>query len=146
MSAALIIISTLIFTTSFHIEKSSFLTTYMKKYEDFQTINQSIQKIPETASVSATSHFVPHLSERDEIYTFGVKNDTDFIIVDLRDGAFVGNTYDEVSYLSEIKRLLSEENYGIIDYLENWYALLEKGYSDDLDKKVVEFLESRIED
>lgn len=147
MLAALVLVSTLIFSTSFHSEKYSFAVIYKEKQPEFQAIHQSMQKIPETASVSAASHFVPHLSERDEIYTFGVKNDTDYILVDLRGGGtYVGDTYNEVSYLSEIKRLLSEENYGVVDYWENWYALLEKDYTGELDEKVSDFLETGIED
>ncbi len=138
MISSLIIISTLIFTISFHIDKLSYFSKYREKKFEIQALNEVLKKIPDDASVSAASHFYPHLSERKEIYPFGVKNDTDYVIVDLRGGGnYIGDVYNEISYLTEIKRLISEDDYGVVDYWDNWYLLINKGFSGDMDEIVV---------
>ena len=59
MMVTLMLISAIIFSGSFHIDKLSYVTTYKEKQPEIQAISQSIKKIPEIASVTAASHFFP---------------------------------------------------------------------------------------
>ncbi len=129
MLAALMAVSGLIFSVSFHIEKyDDYVVRYRENQTELLAMQRALEKIPAEASVSAASHMVPHVSQRDEIYTFGLKNDTDFILLDLRgNGAYVGDTYEgEIPYLTAILDLMERQGYGAVDYFESWFLLLQR--------------------
>ena len=81
--------------------------------------------IPATASVSAQTRFVPHLSQRGSIYLFPYGDDrAQYILLD--------STSDSYPYMSlqaynrEVQRVLRSGQYGIVA-AENGYLLLERG-------------------
>nr|HET6901621.1 DUF2079 domain-containing protein [Ktedonobacteraceae bacterium] len=83
-----------------------------------------IAMIPASASVSAQSHLVPHLSQRTNIYLFPYQDDrADYIFLDV-----TGNTYPliSVSYVNEVKKILLNGGYGVIAAQEG-YLLLKRG-------------------
>ncbi len=83
-----------------------------------------IDLIPASASVSAQSHLVPHISERNSIYLFPYQDDSaDYIFLDV-----TGNTYPliAVSYVDEVKKVLLHEDYGV-EAAQDGYLLLKRG-------------------
>jgi uncharacterized membrane protein len=83
-----------------------------------------VDMIPASASVSAQSHLVPHISHRVNIYLFPYADDrADYIFLDV-----TGNTYPLVSYLyiHEVKKVLLSGGYGIVA-AQDGYLLLKRG-------------------
>ena len=84
-----------------------------------------IAMIPPTASVSAQTRLVPHLSQRLSIYLFPYGDDqAKYILLDV-----TGDTYpygNVQAYDDEVKKVLLSGHYGIVA-VENGYLLLERG-------------------
>lgn len=83
-----------------------------------------IDMIPASASVSAQSSLVPHLSERTSAYLFPYQDDrADYIFLDI-----TSYTYPFLSfqYTSEVKKILLSGNYGVVA-AQDGYLLLKKG-------------------
>ncbi len=59
--------------------------------EEFQILDEALETIPEDASVKASTFFIPHIADRDEIYEIKSKNETDFVVFDMRP-ALIGET------------------------------------------------------
>jgi len=83
-----------------------------------------IDMIPPTASVSAQSNLVPHISHRSDIYLFPYDDDrADYIFLDV-----TGYTYPYFSYPYnvEVKKLLLSGKYGVVA-AQDGYLLLKRG-------------------
>ncbi|MGI9062014.1 MAG: DUF2079 domain-containing protein [Ktedonobacteraceae bacterium] len=83
-----------------------------------------IDLIPASASVSAQSHLVPHISQRTNIYLFPYQDDrADYIFLDV-----TGNTYPLISfsYVDEVKKVLLNGSYGVVA-AQDGYLLLKRG-------------------
>ncbi len=59
--------------------------------EEFQILDEALESIPEDASVKASTFFVPHIADRHEIYEITSKNETDYVVFDMRP-ALIGET------------------------------------------------------
>jgi len=80
--------------------------------------------IPPTASVSAQSSLVPHVSQRSQIYQFPYgDNRADYIFLDV-----ISNTYplNYEPYIHEVKSLLLNGNYGVVA-AQDGYMLFKRG-------------------
>ena len=106
------------------------LTQYSPKFQWPQTsthldlAQRFINMLPATASVSAQSHLVPHVSERMNMYLFPYADDrADYIFLDV-----TGNTYPLLPfpYISEVKKVLLSGNYGVVA-AQDGYLLLKHG-------------------
>ena len=83
-----------------------------------------IDMIPPTASLSAQSHLVPHLSHRFNIFLFPYAvNHADYIFLDVS-----GNIYPMLpfDYIREVKNILLGGNYGVVA-AQDGYLLLKRG-------------------
>ncbi len=83
-----------------------------------------IAMIPDSASVSAQSQLVPHVSHRLNIYLFPYADDrADYIFLDV-----TGNTYPLYSgqFIFEVKTVLFNGHYGVLA-AQNGYLLLKRG-------------------
>ena len=83
-----------------------------------------VDMIPPTASVSAQSSLVPHISHRSQIYLFPYDdNHADYIFLDV-----TGDTYPRFygSYIHEVKSLLLGGNYGVVA-AQDGYMLFKHG-------------------
>jgi uncharacterized membrane protein len=84
-----------------------------------------INDIPQSASVSAQSDLIPHLSERTSIYLFPyADNYAQYIFLDV-----TGNIYPfaaETDYITAVKTVLFSGNYGVVA-AQDGYLLLERG-------------------
>ena len=84
-----------------------------------------IQKIPATASVSAQSSLVPHISHRRDVYLFPYQDThVDYVFLDVTSDIYP--FYSSNDYIREAKKLLLNGAYGIID-ANDGYLLLKKG-------------------
>jgi uncharacterized membrane protein len=84
-----------------------------------------IRKIPATASVSAQSHLVPHLSEREKIYLFPYgSNLADYVVLDLSSDVYP--YFWPSDYRKSVKHLLAQGDYGIAEARDG-YLLLQRG-------------------
>lgn len=80
--------------------------------------------IPPSASVSAQSSLVPHLSERANIYMFPYADNTaDYIFLDVTSDAY---PYSQADYRNVVRTLLLHGNYGIVASGDG-YLLLKHG-------------------
>jgi hypothetical protein len=85
-----------------------------------------IDMIPASASVSAQSSLVPHLSERNSIYLFPYQDDSaDYIFLDITSVTY---PYNMNPYTNEVKKILLSGNYQVIA-AQDGYLLLKKGLS-----------------
>ena len=83
-----------------------------------------IDLIPSSASVSAQSSLVPHLSERNSIYLFPYQDDhADYIFLDITSFTY---PYTSNQYTSEVKKILLSGKYGVVA-AQDGYLLLKKG-------------------
>jgi len=83
-----------------------------------------IDMIPESASVSAQSSLVPHISERKSIYLFPYQDDNaDYIFLDTTSYYYPLQSY---SYINQVKKVIMGGNYGVVA-AQDGYILLKKG-------------------
>ena len=88
------------------------------------TAQRFIDMIPSSASVSAQSSLVPHLSERNSIYLFPYQDDhADYIFLDITSFTY---PYTSNQYTSEVKKILLSGKYGVVA-AQDGYLLLKKG-------------------
>ena len=81
--------------------------------------------IPESASVSAQSSLVPHISERKSIYLFPYQDTSaDYIFLDTT--SYFYPFQSSYSYISEVKNVLMGGNYGVVA-AQDGYLLLKRG-------------------
>jgi uncharacterized membrane protein len=90
-----------------------------------QLAQRFIDMIPPTASVSAQSRLVPHLSQRLNVYMFPYADDrANYILLDVTGDRYP--YFNAQAYTREVKKVLQSGNYGILA-AENGYLLLERG-------------------
>ena len=83
-----------------------------------------IDMIPSSASVSAQSSLVPHLSERNSIYLFPYQDDhADYIFLDTTSFYY---PLQSISYISQVKKVILNGNYGVVA-AQDGYLLLKRG-------------------
>ena len=84
-----------------------------------------IDMIPSTASVSAQSRLVPHLSQRLNVYMFPYADDrAAYILLDVTGDKYP--YFNVQAYTREVKKVLQSRNYGILAS-GNGYFLLKRG-------------------
>lgn len=90
---------------------TSYAVTYSADKEDFDKITEILDEIPEDASVTATTFFVPRLSDRDVIYEqyYHSKVDTDYLVLDLRNTTSTKVSEIEQPYIEAGYKVVAEE-------------------------------------
>ena len=84
-----------------------------------------IGSIPLTASVSAQTRLVPHLSQRAAVYLFPYEDDVaQYILLDITGDKYPYATTQ--AYNREVKRVLLSEDYGVM-VAQDGYLLLKRG-------------------
>jgi len=83
-----------------------------------------LNMIPNSASVSAQSSLVPHISERKSIYLFPYQDDNaDYIFLDTTSVVYPLQSF---SYINQVKQVLLGGNYGVVA-AQDGYLLLKRG-------------------
>ncbi len=89
-----------------------------------QLAGQFEAMIPGSASVSAQTNLVPHISERARVYLFPYGDDVaDYIFLDVTNATY---PYTSPKYITEVKRVLLSGNYGVAA-AQDGYLLLKRG-------------------
>ena len=96
--------------------KIAYLT---ERYEagqyEFSVLNEALESIPEEASVKASTFFVPHIADRNEIYEITSQNETDFAVFDMRASLIDETTTFREEYFAKGYTVeLEEEGYILI--------------------------------
>lgn len=114
---------------------------FMNKHPYINSVNQIISLVPEKAKVSASSHIVPHLSNRDSIYQFPEmgnpveSHQAEYIVYDSKHlSPWPGNRHSNKMAISEIS---SKENYGVLKEVDGVF-LLKKNFQSKNDFKIKE--------
>ncbi len=84
--------------------------------EEFQILDEALETIPEDASVKASTFFVPHIADRNEIYEIKSKNETDYVVFDMRPN-LVGET-------TELRAEYIEKGYEFYTDIEGYILIL----------------------
>lgn len=101
--------------------KPNYLDNYLTSKENHDYVTEMLGKIPEEASVAASTMYVTQCSQRREVYSLDDSNykkdptHTEYIVLDLR--------YKSNRDMYESKYKNSKE-YGVVVYKENWLAIL----------------------
>ncbi|HVU65944.1 MAG TPA: DUF2079 domain-containing protein [Ktedonobacteraceae bacterium] len=83
-----------------------------------------IDMIPASASVSAQSSLVPHLSHRTDIYLFPyADNQAEYVFLDVTSDNY---PYGQLDYRTTVRKFLLQGSYGIVA-AEDGYLLLKRG-------------------
>ncbi len=81
------------------------LNNYVGKYsqmkDEFEIIDEALETLPDDASVKASTFFVPHIAQRNEIYEIKSENETDYVVFDMRPNLVNETTGLRAKYLSE---------------------------------------------
>lgn len=79
----------------------SYTLTYSVDGESYRKLTQILEEIPEDASVTASTFFVPRLAQRDVIYEqyYHSEVDTDYLVLDLRNTSSVKIAEIEQPYI-----------------------------------------------
>lgn len=91
--------------TSVEYSMSNYRKNYHENRETYMQTEKVLQSIPTTASVTATTYLVPHLTKVKLLYMYPSNNVTDYFVIDKRDTASS----------SEIKEMLIQSNYILVD-------------------------------
>ena len=104
----------------YSLSRSYYWKTYQSQKTGNDTLNLVMDSIPQTASVSASAYFVPHLADRDVIYEYpgfySYTDLTDYIVLDLR--------FYEVTEEDEL--FFEENGYEVIGMEEKLYMVLNR--------------------
>ena len=83
-----------------------------------------IERIPPSASVSAQSNLVPHISERSTIYLFPYGIDrAEYIFLDITSSPY---PYQADTYMAAVKKVLMSGQFGVVA-AQDGYLLLKRG-------------------
>lgn len=97
------------------LSKKYYFDVYSKEKTNIAELNAAMETIPQDASVIASTFFLPHLSDRDEIYEYRkIDKLTDYVVLDIR--------WSEVKD-SDIKEL-EDKGYKIVDRKNSLYVIL----------------------
>lgn len=75
------------------------ITRYFDQYDVYQTITDTLELIPDDASVSASGFYLPAVSNRAIVYDLSADISTEYIVMDIRP-ANVSETEDKLLYYS----------------------------------------------
>jgi uncharacterized membrane protein len=89
-----------------------------------QIAQQLVAMIPPSASVSAQSSLVPHVSERSHVYLFPYADNTaDYIFLDITSFTY---PFESSPYTKEVKKVLLGSQYGVVA-AQDGFLLLKRG-------------------
>ena len=97
------------------------LTYAVTAREEIDAMQTVLDAVPDDASVSASGYLIPRLSGRAEIYRLDSEVNTDYVVLDLREGRTVGN---DLNYYTEYYQDLG---YTVVTQEDGVAVLLKKG-------------------
>lgn len=104
---------TLVMYSSFVVPKLSYIERYNSNRSDYKKIEEVLDKLPQEASVTASTFFIPYIANRDVIYEYEyTEHETEYIVFDLR--------YEQTR---EDEKELDKDKYMLIGRYENLISL-----------------------
>jgi uncharacterized membrane protein len=105
------IVSIVMMLTLMYPRFTSYALTYSINKESFDIINEVLEEIPDDASVTASTFFVPKLSQRKVIYEqyYHSTVDTDYLVLDLRSTTSVQQEEIEQPYIDAGYQMIVNE-------------------------------------
>ncbi len=95
--------------------KNFYFDVYKKEKANIELLNAAMASVPKDASVTASTFFLPHLSDRDVIYEYGtIDTETDYVVLDMR--------WKEIT--DDIIEEYKEKGYVIADEKKSLYVIL----------------------
>ena len=100
------------------LSKTGYIDRYNNTKEQIDVLNKAMDSIPKDASVGASTFFVAHLADREELYEypykFGAELLPEYLVIDLRynkisesdEKYFENNGYEEVEKVSGLYTIL----------------------------------------
>lgn len=92
---------------------------YIENYGTIQALNDTLELIPEDASVRASAFLIPHLFENEILYRDNSENETEYIALDFRPAY-------RTKYLNEIYQKYLNDGYEIIAQVPDVIVILQK--------------------
>lgn len=114
--AVFALVSSVLFCTQTVWRRATYLNTYLEGKNGYDEVRQTLESIPEDASVSATSFFCAALSGRSELYSLNnSKNEhrTDYICIDMRWRAY-SKYFDKYKDDAEYVKVYEREGLAVI--------------------------------
>ncbi len=97
--------------TTFYTDKTRYRfyqEAHYKRNYNVKSVHLNLSSIPEDAVVSVQSPFLPHLSLRDNIYTFPIIKDSEYIVISFNE---VPYPMDENDFMAKYKELVESEEW-----------------------------------
>lgn len=101
MMSLAVVASVMCFLTTAVPKLGSYVTRYSKGQHEFEVIASALETLPEEASVKSSTFFIPHIAQRDEVYEIKSKNETDYVVFDMRPALIDETTELREEYLSK---------------------------------------------
>ncbi|MDD6800184.1 MAG: DUF2079 domain-containing protein [Firmicutes bacterium] len=115
LTLAAVVISAVMFRMTVIEDKGGLIELYRLEKSRNEFVEETLNAIPEEASVRASVFYLPFIAERSEIYALDTKHDTEYTVIDLR-------LEDEESE-TLCNELLSSDEYELIEYYESLIAV-----------------------
>lgn len=119
--AVMVSVLSLIMVVSIVSDRSYYFDEYKNQNDMFEQVDNMLNTIPKDATVTATTFYLTHMTDRDEIYMFDENKDfdTEYMVYDLR-YADVGETYMADAVEKQ------ENGYTVYDEIDGWLLILKK--------------------
>jgi uncharacterized membrane protein len=98
--------------------KTNYYRSYVQSCDTRAAINEVLNEIPKDAGVTASTFLLPHIANRDEIYQYKSKNETEYIVLDIR---WMSETDKNTEFKS-----ITNKGYRLVSIKENVIALFKK--------------------
>lgn len=113
-----IIVMSLLMSISCISDRSVYYNDYMKYHEKVEEVRTLLKKIPEEASVSSSTFYLPVIAQRNEIYRYKDGDEMDYIVLTLSGSEKDTNLRKADEYM--------KKNYQLFGKIEDRIIVLEK--------------------
>ena len=113
-----IIVMSFLMSISCISDRSVYYNDYVNYHEKIDEARELLEKIPEEASVSSSTFYLPVIAQRDEIYRYKDGDEMDYIVLTLSGSEKDTNLRKAEEYM--------EKNYQLFGKIEDRVIVLEK--------------------
>jgi len=136
----------------FKLAQGGYKSDYLDKYKDVL-----VNKIPKNAAVVATFEFLPHLTQRERLYSFhhvylgfytlsnkpySLPKDTEYALLDFNDRLTFEGFYTSVGY-KNIQNFIFNDGWQVVDFMESLVLLKKDIAAGELISKRLDKLEAQ---
>lgn len=99
--------------------KLYYIDGYKDKKQEYVAVKEILNAVPDNVSVESSSYYLPHLANREVIYTFRDDFYADYLVYDLR------SIKNREELMVDIKNNI-DNGYKQVDFIENYISVLKK--------------------